>query len=231
MFDFSIIDHAPNKNLENESANTMPEYSKKPVQVHQTNWNKNPTQPIEKEKRAHMMGEGLGSSLGIENTKAVPGKPLGYYDEQKRLQRVESKQERAKNAGKRQLHGYVAWKYQTEILPKKLSEGAVLVNQRIFLCDWIKPKWDSIARNLGLPDGVDVAHTEFGELLLVPVIEFLQGIEMGINPRETPPLKDIEGRPCWVAASIRERIEAIFGRVRWTRPLTIREAEQFGVQL
>lgn len=209
----------------------MPQNSKPQVQIHQTNWSKDPTKHSQKEKQAYMLGEGLGSSLGIENTKAFPGKPLGYYDEQKRLQKLESKQNSLKNSFKRKHSAYIEWKYQTKILPKKISEGDVLINQRIFLCDWIKPKWDSIARNIGIPDGVDIAHTDFGDLLLIPVIEFPEALQMGIDPKAVPPLKDVEGRPCWVSPTIKERIEMIFGRVRWTRPLTIKEAEQFGVQL
>jgi hypothetical protein len=205
--------------------------SKKQVSLHQTNWNRDPTQHAPKDKNPFMFGEGLGMSLGIENTKAVPGKPLGYYDEQRRLQKLESKEYNSKNFSKKQHQNYIDWKYHSQILPQKIQNGDVLINQRIFLCDWIKPKWDSIAKNIGIPEGVDIAHTDFGDLLLIPVIEANDASKFGIDPKVVPPLKDVEGRPCWVAASIKERIEMIFGRVRWIRPLTIKEAEQFGVQL
>jgi hypothetical protein len=219
------------KNSKNKGASAMSNPSKKQVSLHQTNWNKDPTQHAPKDKAPFMFGEGLGMSLGIDNTKAVPGKPLGYYDEQKRLQKLEAKQYNLKNSGKRRHQNYINWRYHSHILPKKIQNGDVLINQRIFLCDFIKPKWDSIARNIGIPDGVDIAHTDFGDLLLIPVIEFAEALQMGIDPKVAPPLKDVEGRPCWVSPTIKERIEMIFGRVRWTRPLTIKEAEQFGVKL
>lgn len=198
---------------------------------HQTNWNIDPAAPIKHEKRAHMMGEGLGSSLGIEGPKGNPGKPYGWYDEQKRLEKVESRERSMKLGGRKSFAKYIEWKYKTELLPQKIANGECLVNQRIFLATWVNPKWDVKAKNIGMPEGVDVAHSEFGELLLVPVLEEEQAKRMGINPKIEPPLRDVEGRPCWVAASIKERIEAIFGYIKWTRPLTIKEAEQFGVKI
>jgi hypothetical protein len=178
-----------------------------------------------------MMGEGLGFSLGLEKTKAVPGKPLGWYDDQKRLEKKESRERSMKLAGRKALASFVQWKYNSEILPRKLENGECLIGQRIFLATWVSPKWDIKAKNVGMPEGVDVAHSEFGELLLIPVLEKQDAEKLGINPKEDPPLKDVEGRPCWVATHVRERIEAIFGRVNWTRPLTIKEAEQFGVKI
>jgi len=197
----------------------------------QTNWNSDPTKGAKRELQPNMMGEGLGMSLGIEGPKGNPGKPLGWYDEQKRLQKKESREHHIKLQGRKAFAKFVEWKYKTKILPRKIENGDVLFNQRIFLATWVNPKWDIKAKNIGMPNGVDVAHSEFGELLLVPVIEEKEALQMGINPKEDPPLRDVEGRPCWVATNVRERIQAIFGYVKWTRPLTIKEAEQFGVKI
>lgn len=210
----------------------MPESKPMPVcGPHQTNWNSDPTKGAKRELQPNMMGEGLGMSLGIEGPKGTPGRPLGWHDEQKRFKKSESRERSMKLAGRKAFANFIEWKYKTKILPKKVENGEVLIGQRIFLATWVNPKWDVKAKNVGMPEGVDVAHSEFGELLLVPVLELEQALQVGINPKEEPPLKDTEGRPCWIASSIKERIEAIFGYVKWTRPLTIKEAEQFGVKI
>jgi hypothetical protein len=208
-----------------KGANSMPS------SLHSTNWNKDVTKKAPKEKRATMMGEGLGSNLGIENPKHVSGKPVGYHEEQRRLQSIEAAENKAKTFPRRMFAKIIDARYKINHLPKKIENGDVLINQRVFFVDWPKDSWDVRAKNIGMPEGTDIAQTKFGRLLLVPVLEMEDALKVGIDPKEEKPLKDIEGRPCWVSTDVKERIEAIFGRVRWIRPLTIKEAEQFGVQL
>lgn len=199
--------------------------------LHQTNWNKNPNEHAAREKQPFMMGEGVGNNLGLDNSKAVPGKPLGWHDEQRALRSRECREENMQKSMKKMFHKAIDMKYRSHHLPQKMANGEVLVGQRVFLVDYLKKGSDKLLNNLGLPEGADVAQTAFGTLVIAPVLEKNDALERGIDIKQEKGCKDIEGRPCWVAAEIKEKIEAVFGHVRWTRPLTIKEVEQFGIEV
>jgi hypothetical protein len=199
--------------------------------LHQTNWNKNANEHAAREKQPFMMGEGVGNNLGLDNSKAVPGKPIGWHDEQKRLLAREAAAERAKQIPKKMFAKAIESRYRSHHLPKKIQNGDVLIGQRVFLVDFLKKGSDKLLNNLGLPEGAHVAQTEFGHLVIVPVLETDEALARGIDIKQEKGCKDVEGRPCWVAAEIKEKIEAVFGHVRWTRPLTIKEVSQFGVEV
>lgn len=105
----------------------------------------------------------------------------------------------------------------------------MLEGQRLFYLSWQHDNWDArAARFGGLPEGVDVAHTDFGDLLLVPVIEQARAKELRLDGG----FKDREGRPFWIGSDLRQQVERIFGRVKWKQPLTVREVtQQFGARL
>jgi len=186
-----------------------------------TNWNADPNEGANRKKQPWMFGEGLGNNLGLDgpkymrtNVEVIPD----ATEEEKKLRRQlgaeKAKVTRAKNK---------------RIKDRKRAleqQGELLVGQRIFRCKFSFDDWDRRAEVFGgLPEGVDVAGTDFGTLLLIDVIEESDGKKLGLEC----PLKDPGGRRFFLPVSEREKIDSIFGRVEWERPLTEREARQFGV--
>jgi len=186
-------------------------------------------------KQPWLMGEGLGMSLpSFPSDKATcRGRPVlgdGEISDH-RTPRKKSKKVRRKRS-----------KRETAILSyfgrKKLeSEGKYLIGQRVYHVPWPKKKWwERMQAAGGMPDGVDVAHTEFGDLVLVPVNETYDMVEALTEGKVDPlapekPLVDREGRSFWIPLELKERVARIFGAIRWRSPLMLAEVEQFGVRL
>jgi len=198
---------------------------------HSTNWNADTLAVIGKEKRPYLMGEGLGSSFfsapkytvvrSSEEQEALEKAELEYKLEMKIL--AKRKRERMRKSEK-------ALK---KMLPDKIETSKVLVHQRIFHMTWARKDWETRANKCGgLLEGIDVAKTDYGRLLIVPVIEEEEAKDLGLLEEKVPKkrqLRDLDGRRFWVAAEIKEFVQRVFGSVRWNRPLSISEAEQFGV--
>lgn len=121
-------------------------------------------------------------------------------------------------------------------IQRRVSEGKVPVGFRVFVIQWPKKKWWERMTNAGgMPDGVDIAHTPFGELLVVPVNEvkpsYQQHVLEGVIDGPDKPFSDRDGRKFWVSEEFKAQISQIFGSVKWQQPLTLAEVEQFGVKL
>jgi len=194
--------------------------------IHLTNWNKDGSQLAKREKQPNMMGEGLGNNLGLDGPKYVAGKPY-RTPEQEELEERELRLEKFKNrqmgSVKAQItrHKNLATKNRIQQL---LEDGKMIEGARVFFIEWPKDDWDIRAKNCGgMPEGVDISKTDFGNLVIVPVIEEEEGKKMKLDLQVDP-----EGRKFCISFSVREKVDMIFGRVNWKRPLTIREVSQFG---
>lgn len=113
-------------------------------------------------------------------------------------------------------------------LARRVVAGKACVGFRIYLIQWQKKKWwERLINAGGMPEGMDLAHSEFGDLLIVPVneLDFLE--------TEAPeePLVDRQGRKFWVPEATKEFVSRTFGAIQWSRPLTLEEMKQFGVRL
>jgi hypothetical protein len=105
-------------------------------------------------------------------------------------------------------------------LPSLTQSGKILVQQRIFMA-YPNKDWDVRAERMGgIPEGVDIANSDFGHLLLVPVVE-----------AEKSRFKDAYGLNFHVDPDLRETVQKIFGAIKWSRPLTLDEVKQFGVEV
>ncbi len=182
-----------------------------------TNWNTDGS--VRKTKRANMMGEGLGNSMGLDAPKFTRSYEPGE------LERIEEADKEFR-AGIRFKQSLRKKKYQlidaifNEKLETRIREGKLLYQQRIFIA-YPKDNWDIRAEKLGgIPDGVDIAESKFGHLLIVPVIE-----------TEESRYSDPYGRKFTIERNLRDRVNQIFGAVKWTRPLTLKDVEQFGVEV
>lgn len=108
---------------------------------------------------------------------------------------------------------------------------------RIFLAPYPKKKWERIVQNAGgLPDGVDVAHSEFGDLLLVPVFE-PHNVEFDTQPkhnRRRIGLKEMMDRQkfgYWIEEDLMVELQRMFGYIQWNSPILVSELEQFNIRL
>jgi len=194
-----------------------------------TNWHKGGV--IKHEKQPFMMGEGVGNSLGLEGPKYT--RDVGTLIEIEEANRAYfselSKKRREKNNREKDQR-----KSFQKILASKESSGDILVDQRIFYTEWARKDWEYRAGLYGgLPEGIDLAFTDYGILLMVPVIEEDTAAEMGID-RKVPGVKprtDSFGRQFWIRAELKDLLSKVFGVIRWERPLSIPEAKQFGVKV
>jgi len=192
------------------------------------NWNRHPKP---REKKPYLMGEGLGNCLGLEGPKYTRDarvlEQIAYdnwvYATELRKQRSEKKAREKKQ--------HISF---LEILASKEASGEILVDQRIFYSEYVKRGWEARAKQVGgLPEGIDIALTDYGLLFMVPVIEEDTAKKLGID-KVAPgvkPRRDGYGRPFWVQAELKDTLTYIFGLIRWNRPLSIREAKQFGVRV
>lgn len=175
--------------------------------------------------RPNMMGEGLGSSTpGFAHDKTTRWTTVGKEPEKesppspREIEKAELK--------RRQKELQAACR---EMMQTKIAAGKVLEGYRVFLIPWPKTKWEEIMKKAGgMPVGVDIAFSEFGNLLLVPVQEL--GLKPTKNDPERPVMLDREGRAFWIQRDEREKLNRIFGFVKWTQPLTSADMKQFGVK-
>jgi hypothetical protein len=115
-------------------------------------------------------------------------------------------------------------------IQNQVKTGGMLDGQRLFHLAWQKKKWEVRVQQFGgMPEGVDVAYSSFGDLLLIPVIEKEEAKKMGLKDGG---FIDRDGREFWIPLELRNKISQIFGCVRWAQALTVNEATtQFGVRL
>lgn len=174
-------------------------------------------------KQPWMMGQGSGFNqicFGPDQTTSRGRRPQ-VDDDEEREPRESSKVKPLRT--KKQIEQSMKLS-----LARRVVAGNACVGFRIYLIQWQKKKWwERMINAGGMPDGMDIAHSEFGDLLMVPVneLDFLE--------REAPdePLVDREGRKFWVAESTKDFVARIFGAIRWSQPLTMAELNQFGVRL
>jgi len=194
-----------------------------------TNWHKGGV--IKTEKQPFMMGEGVGNCLGLEGPKYT--RDAGTLEEIEEANReyfseLASKRREKKNREMSQRDSF------QKILASKEASGDILVDQRIFYTEWARKDWEHRANQYGgLPKEVDIAWTNFGILLMVPVIEEDTAAEMGIDKKipGVKPRTDSFGRQFWIRAELKDLLSKVFGVIRWERPLSIQEAKQFGVKV
>lgn len=182
-----------------------------------TNWS--PDGQVKHTKRETMMGEGLGSSLGLDSPKHTRSYREGEIEMLEIADLQYREEMRFQQSLKRQKQNAITTRFQQN-LSAKVNSGKILVDQRIFLA-FPKKDWSSRAEKLGgIPEGVDIAMSKFGHLVIVPVIEAKEST-----------YKDSHGRSFQIDPTIRATVNQIFGAVQWTKPLTIEDARQFGVNL
>lgn len=182
-----------------------------------TNWK--PDGTVTKTKRETMLGEGIGNNMGFDDPKYTPSYSPGELEaaelaDQQYFDELSFKQSllRTRNAA-------IKRKFRAS-LPGKIQEGRILVQQRVFMA-YPKSDWYERAEKLGgLPQGVDVAKSDFGHLIIVPVVE-------AKNSR----YKDPYGLKFQIEPNTRDLVQKIFGAVKWTRPLTLDEVKQFGIEV
>lgn len=189
-----------------------------------TNWRKDGG-PAPRTPRANMMGEGYGNSLLLDGPKYTASGPVTPDEEPAR--KVRTPEERAESAAK--ARRTKERKAKLEVLKAaKIEAGAALVGQRVFLLTFGYGDWDLRAKAYGgIPEGVDIAASQFGELLIVPVIEEEEGKALGL----TAGFRDRDGRTFWVRQTYLDRVSQVFGKVEWRKPLTVKQVEEFGVRL
>lgn len=194
-----------------------------------TNWHKGGV--IKHEKQPYMMGEGVGNSLGLEGSRyTLDAKALEKIEESNREYfaelAVKRREKKVREAD--QLESF------QKILASKEASGDILVDQRIFYTEWVRKDWEQRSKQYGgLPKEVDIAWSNFGILLMVPVIEEDTAAELGID-KKVPGVKqrtDAFGRKFWIRAELKDLLGKVFGVIRWERPLSIQEAKQFGVKV
>jgi len=193
-----------------------------------TNWHRG---EIKHEKQPFMMGEGVGNCLGLEGPKYTrDAGTLAGIEEANRayFSELSAKRREKKNRERDQRDSF------QKILASREASGDILVDQRIFYTEWARKDWEYRAGLYGgLPDGIDLAFTDYGILLMVPVIEEDTAEQLGIN-KKIPGVKtrtDPFGRQFWIQAELKDLLSKVFGVIRWERPLSIQEAKQFGVKV
>lgn len=172
-----------------------------------------------------MFGEGYGNNMLLDPPKYTKWSgpqadpPVKSPEEIQLAKKTRSEKIRSTRARKQST---LAFQQRLEL------RGEVLHGQRIFLLSFPFRDWERRAKAFGgIPTGVDVAGTDFGDLLLVPVVEG----EDGAGIREKA-IRDRQGRDFWVAPTMRESVQRVFGEVAWKRPLMVSEVQtQFGIKL
>lgn len=195
-----------------------------------TNWHRNGEGTIRR-PQPMMFGEGIGNEMGLERPKytvwktyeEVTDEDLAAISAEEEIQRAERRKAGVEKARITREKN----RKRKERIAEKVENGEMLGGQRIFRVDFSLGDWEERSKKLdGMPPAViDVAGTEYGVLLMVRVHEEEDGKKIGLEE----PMKDVMGRKFFLTLTDRERIESIFGRVDWRRPLTEREARQFGV--
>jgi hypothetical protein len=182
-----------------------------------TNWRPDGLAP--KVKRDHMLGEGIGNCLGLDDPKHTRNYCSGEFEAIEEADQIYVAELRFKQSLQRRRNAVIKQRFQAS-LPEKVQAGKILVQQRIFMA-YPNPNWDARAERMGgIPEGVDVAKSAFGHLLLVPVIE-----------AKKSRFKDPYGLSFQIDPVVRDTVQKIFGAVKWTRPLTLDEVKQFGVEV
>lgn len=177
-----------------------------------------------KRDSACMTGKGLGNNLGLDDPEYTVWKTPAQNN-QERMLAAEEKAAQKEASLKKAAATRARNKAKKAILAAKMDRGELLSGQRVFLATWVRDNWDVAAENFGgIPQGVDIANTDFGHLLIVPVVEEDEGEGLRFKRSCDP-----DGRNFWVRAEVKNSIQKIFGSVDWRRPLTMQEAEQFGI--
>lgn len=184
--------------------------------------------------RTSTMGEGMGNAMGLEGPKydvgwtEVQPEPAAPTDEEiaAAVAALQEKRKATAAKSKRTRELNVA---RRATLKAAEEAGKVLLGKRVFMVTEAFEDFDIRAKRFGgIPEGVDIARTEFCSLVSVPVIEAEEGKKMGLDS----PRRDIDGRIFWIKADIIEQVATVFGGVDWRRPLTKNEVEkQFKVKL
>lgn len=192
--------------------------------------------PASRNGQPMMFGEGLGNNMLLDATKADTGwTDVVSEERQKVLDAAAEHEELVAKPARRRAGVEKAKKTRArnkarlQEIKAAVTDGSMLEGRRLFFLGWQKKDWDVRVVQLGgLPEGVDVARSAYGDVLAVPVIECAEGKAMKL----TEGYRDREGRPFWVRHEIRIQVEHIFGRVMWKQALTVNEAtEQFRVRL
>lgn len=188
-------------------------------------------------KQPFMLGEGLGNRLNFCDPKYAVWEPLQPEPTDREIEEARAEEERAREESKR---ARVEKARETRernmrkkaLLESRIDKGKELYGQRIFIVTKFKHSWEVRSRKYGgVPDGVDLRLTDFGLLLMVPVIEEDQAKLFGMEKKTG--YRDREGRRYWVPLATKERVMKIFGGgVPWNSPLLMREViDDFGAVL
>lgn len=218
-------------NREDEPKNFEEETSDWVKRCRATNWHRGGV--IRHESQPYMMGEGFGNCLGLEGSKAtIPKteKQLQKEAEEELIDRLEMIEERKKREAKERSYRLI----QVNLINRKRQDGSLHEGFRVFCLAWYKEDWEERSGVYGMPEGVDVALTQFGMLILVPVIEesdIAEGSQYGSYAKDRKAQRDMDGRKFWVKAEVKDAVLDVFGPVKWGRPLACRDLDQFGVKV
>jgi len=182
-------------------------------------------------KQPWTMGEGSGFNLLCFGPDKVTSR--GLRPDEEELSNVSSseeleerrRQKERKAAAKKAMRAYQNWS-------KNRLDG-----YRIFLIPYPKKKWENIVQNAGgLPHGVDVAHSDFGDLLLVPVFES-HHVSKQLKPTHgrrqdgIEKMLDRQGWEYWIEQDLMTELQRVFGYVQWKSPITLFELKDFNIKL
>ena len=171
-----------------------------------------------------MMGEGYGNNLLMD-----PPKYTVWTAPSEDVVPEVSTEDKRKKAAEKAAATREAKRKHAAFVKARVESGSTLFGQRVFLVPYTHDDWGERAERLGgLPEEMDIARTDFGHLILVPVIEETEAKEQGIRAKG---FRDAEGRQFWVTAEYRTAIDNVFGRTQWERPLLPEEVAQFGVTI
>jgi len=178
-------------------------------------------------KQPFLMGEGSGFDLICFGSDKTTSRGVSPKERAKREYLAQLERKLAKKSLVRTRSPKQAAAELQRSLKRRVAEGRSPVGFRVFVISWPKKKWEERMKAAGgMPEGVDIAHTEFGNLLLVPVNEV-----SGADGEPAEPMVDREGRKFWIPFEQMETLKRIFGYVKWKEPLTLAEVKRFGVKL
>lgn len=198
--------------------------------------NFNPTGEHSSNRQPFMLGEGLGNRLNFCDAKYTEWHTVEREPTEEELQEIEAEEERLREAAKRaRVQKAQETRERTlrrkALLESRINKGEQFYGQRVFIITKYKDTWEVRSRKFGgIPEGVDLRRTDYGLLLMVPVIEEDEARKYGMEKKTG--YRDRDGRRYWVPLKTREQITKIFGGVTWDSPLLIREVEgDFGAVL
>jgi len=154
--------------------------------------------------------------------------PREREEREKREQESEFEFQEGESERRRERERKREWRKTLKETSAAMREaGKILENYRIFLVPSPKKDWEERAKKFGYSlEEIDLHFSDFGLLLLLPVIEKCEGERLELKE----PMTDRDGYDFWLTERIKESTSRVFGWVDW-KPLTVAQAKEFGVEM